>query len=335
MAARESAAEREDTMPDLNVGGQAVIEGVMMRSKDRIATAVRIPNGEILVKTEEYKSLASRHKALNIPIVRGAVAFVEMLIIGIRTLNFSADVAVREAEKEEAAKKGTEVSTAKQKQNTLYLGLTAAFALALGVGVFFLVPLAITDLLDIRKEAVEFNLIAGAIRLAMFVAYVWTISLFGEFRRIFQYHGAEHKSIYAHEMGDELTPEAVARHTRFHPRCGTSFILIVALLAVLVYAISDTLYAVWTGHPPALFTRFGIHFALLPIVAGSSFELLKLSGKTRDNAVTKMLIAPGLWLQKITTKEPSRDQLEVGIAALEAALGITESRLECRRTPVS
>ncbi len=320
-------------MPDLNVGGQAVIEGVMMRSRDRIATAVRVPSGEILVKTEEYKSLASRHKFLNIPVLRGAVAFVEMLVIGIRTLNFSADIAVKEAEKEEAARKGQEIAA--PKQNALYLGLTAVFALALGIGVFFLVPLAITDVLNIRKEAVEFNLVAGAIRLTMFVAYVWVISLFGEFKRIFQYHGAEHKSIYAYEMGDDLVPERVARHTRFHPRCGTSFILIVALLAVIVYAISDTLYAVWTGHPPTLFTRFGIHFALLPVVAGTSFELLKLSGKTRDNVVTRLLIAPGLWLQKITTKEPSREQLEVGIVALEAALGVTESRLECRRTPVS
>ncbi|MDX9856582.1 MAG: DUF1385 domain-containing protein [candidate division Zixibacteria bacterium] len=320
-------------MPDLNVGGQAVIEGVMMRSRDRIATAVRVPSGEILVKTEEYKSLASRHKVLNIPVLRGAVAFVEMLVIGIRTLNFSADIAVKEAEKEEAVRKGQQIAA--PKQNALYLGLTAVFALTLGIGVFFLVPLAITDVLNIRKEAVEFNLVAGAIRLTMFVAYVWVISLFGEFKRIFQYHGAEHKSIYAYEMGDDLVPERVARHTRFHPRCGTSFILIVALLAVIVYAISDTLYAVWTGHPPTLFTRFGIHFALLPVVAGTSFELLKLSGKTRDNVVTRLLIAPGLWLQKITTKEPSREQLEVGIVALEAALGVTESRLECRRTPVS
>lgn len=322
-------------MPDLNVGGQAVIEGVMMRSKDKVATAVRIPSGEILVKTEDYRSLATRHKLLNVPILRGAVAFVEMLIIGIRTLNFSADIAVKEAEKLEAAQKGEEVPEKKQKQNALYLGLTAAFALALGIGVFFLIPLAITDLLNIQKEAVGFNLVAGAIRLTMFVAYVWAISFFGEFKRIFQYHGAEHKSIYAYEMGDELVPEKVACHTRFHPRCGTSFILIVALLAVLVYAISDTLYAVWAGHPPTLFARFGVHFALLPIVAGTSFELLKLSGKTRDNAITRILIAPGLWLQKITTKEPSRDQLEVGIAALEAALGITESKLESRRTPVS
>ena len=322
-------------MPDLNVGGQAVIEGVMMRSKDRVATAVRIPNGEIIVKTEDYRSLATRYKLLNLPILRGAVAFVEMLLIGIRTLNFSAEVAVKEVEKEEAEKKGKVYSEKKGKQGALYLAMTAAFALGLGIAIFFFLPLAIANFLDVHKEAVGFNLIAGGIRLTMFVLYVASLSFIGEFKRIFQYHGAEHKSIYALEMGDELTPERAACHTRFHPRCGTSFILIVALIAILIYAVSDTLYQVWVGHPPALLVRFAIHFSLLPFVAGSSFELLKLSGKTRENALTKTLIQPGLWLQKITTKEPSPDQLEVAIAALEAALGVTEPRVVARKMTVS
>ncbi|UCD64929.1 MAG: DUF1385 domain-containing protein [Candidatus Zixiibacteriota bacterium] len=314
-------------MPDLNIGGQAVIEGVMMRSKDRIATAVRIPNGEILVKTEDYRSLSSRHKILNIPILRGAIAFVEMLIIGIRTLNFSAEVAINEAEKEEAQKKGTEYQAKAARSNTFWLALSAVLAVALGILIFFFLPLAISNLFKVDKNAVWFNLVAGAIRLTMFVAYVWIISLFGEFKRIFRYHGAEHKAIFAHEVGDELTTERAACHTRFHPRCGTSFILIVALAAIFIYAISDTIYALKTGHPPTLLSRFGIHFSLLPIVAGGSYELLKLSGKTRDNRITRMLIKPGLWLQKITTKEPSMDQLEVGIVALKAALGLVPSNV--------
>jgi uncharacterized protein YqhQ len=322
-------------MADLNVGGQAVIEGVMMRSKDRVATAVRIPNGEILVKTEDYRSLATRYKLLNTPILRGAVAFVEMLLIGIRTLNFSAEVAVKEIEKQEAFDKGKEYTEKKRTQSTLYLALTAAFALGLGILIFFFLPLAIANFLDIHKEAIGFNLIAGGIRLTMFLVYVASLSFIGEFKRIFQYHGAEHKSIYALEMGDELTPERASRHTRFHPRCGTSFILIVALIAIFIYAVSDTLFQMWAGHPPALLVRFAIHFALLPLVAGSSFELLKLSGKTRENALTKVLIKPGLWLQKITTKEPSHDQLEVAIAALEAALGVTEPRIIARKMTVS
>ena len=321
-------------MPDMNVGGQAVIEGVMMRSKDRVATAVRIPNGEILVKTDPYRSLSNRYKLLNTPILRGAVVFLEMLIIGIKTLNFSAEIAVDEADKEEAAHNGTEHVPREKKKNAFFLGLTVVFALAVGIFIFFYLPLLVSSLFNISKDAVAFNLVAGAIRLTMFVAYVWAISFFSEMNRVFQYHGAEHKSIYAYEMGEELTPERAAEHTRFHPRCGTSFILIVALLAILIYAVSDSIFTIWAGHPPSLGARFLTHFSLLPLVAGTSYELLKLSGKTRDNAVTRTLIKPGLWLQKITTQEPSSDQLEVAIAALEAALGITESRLTSKRTAV-
>jgi uncharacterized protein YqhQ len=327
-------------MADLSVGGQAVIEGVMMRSKERVATAVRTPSGEILIKTEPFIPLARRYKILNTPVVRGAVAFVEMLFLGIRTLNFSAEVAIQEAEKEEAAREGREYTPAKKKKRNAFLLMgTAVFAMAMGIGIFFYLPLAaaegVSNLFGFNRDAVGFNLVAGAVRLVLFLGYVWAISLFGEFRRVFEYHGAEHKSIYTYEMGQELTPERASLFTRFHPRCGTSFILIVALLAMLVYSISDSIYAIVVGHAPALGARFGVHFSLLPIVAGASYELLKLSGRTRDNAVTRILIAPGLWLQRITTKEPSFEQLEVAIAALEASLGVTDSKLTCRRTPVS
>ena len=307
----------------------------MMRSKDKVATAVRIPNGEILVKTEDYISLAARNKILNLPVLRGAVAFVEMMVLGIKTLNFSAEIAMKEVEKQEAADKGEQFENKNKKTNTIWLGLSVVAALALGIFIFFFLPLAIANLFSIDKNAVGFNLVAGAIRLSMFLVYIWGISLFSEFKRIFQYHGAEHKSIYAYESGDELTPERAACHTRLHPRCGTSFILIVALLAILTYAISDTIYAIVAGHPPMLLNRFALHFSLLPIVAGTSYELLKLSGKTRDNALTRILIRPGLWLQKITTKEPSMDQLEVGIVALEAAVGIENSKIRSQTTVVS
>ncbi|HUV30860.1 MAG TPA: DUF1385 domain-containing protein [Acidobacteriota bacterium] len=307
----------------------------MMRSKDRVATAVRIPSGEILVKTEEYRSMTSRRRILNFPILRGAIAFVEMLVLGIKTLNFSADIAVRELEKEEAARKGEAFVDRPKRSNTVALAATAVVALALGVGLFFFLPLALASYFSIDREAVPFNLLAGAIRLTLFILYVWAISLFKDLKRIFQYHGAEHKSIYAYELGDDLTPERAAVHTRLHPRCGTSFILIVVLLAIAVYAAADSVYTLWAGHPPALLTRFAVHFALLPLVAGGSYELLKISGKTRDNAITRLLIVPGLWLQRITTKEPSMDQLEVGIVALEAALGVTESKLSCKRTAVT
>jgi len=326
-------------MSDFNVGGQAVIEGVMMRSKDKIATAVRIPDGNILIKTEPYLPLSRRHKLLNIPILRGAIAFVEMLIIGIRTLNFSAEIAMEEVEKEEAAKDGREYVPEKKKRNSILLGLTAVVAMAAGIGIFFYLPLAaaegMSDLFGYSRQAVGFNLVAGAVRLVLFLGYVWAISLYGEFRRVFEYHGAEHKSIFTYELGQELTVDKAVRQSRFHPRCGTSFILIVALLAILIYSISDSIYAVVVGHAPALGIRFGLHFSLLPLVAGSSYELLKLSGRTSDNAITRVLIKPGLWLQKITTKEPSAEQLEVALAALEAALDVTDSKLTCKRTVLS
>ncbi len=321
-------------MAEFNVGGQAVIEGVMMRSIDRVSTAVRIPSGEILIKSEEYKSLAHRYKLLNIPIIRGAVAFVEMMILGIKTLNFSAEVAVREAEKEEAQKKGESFEDSKKDKSGLMVGLTAVIALALGVLIFFFLPLAISTLFNVDKNALSFNLIAGAVRITIFLLYVWGISFFKDFQRVFEYHGAEHKAIFTYEMKSDLTPENARTFSRFHPRCGTSFILIVALFAIIIYAFSDTLYAVITGHPPSLLTRFGLHFSLLPLVAGGSYELLKFSAKKRNNKIVNVLIQPGLWLQRITTKEPNLEQLEVAIVALESALGITTSRIAARKTPV-
>ena len=319
-------------MPDLAVGGQAVIEGVMMRSKDRISTAVRLPSGEIVVKTDNYKSKTTAARILGWPIIRGVITFVEMLIIGIKTLNFSADIAVREIEKEEAKAQGKEYNEQEKKTSNLVLIGTAVFAVALGILIFFFLPLAISTWFNVDKDAIAFNLVAGIIRVALFLAYVWVISFFGEFKRVFQYHGAEHKSIYAYENGEELTTENVSRFSTLHPRCGTSFILIVALFAMLVYSISDTLYYLITGVSPTLLKRFLIHFTLLPLVAGISYELLKLSGKTRDNAITRFLIKPGLWLQRITTREPSPEQMEVAIVALESALGITESHLTVKKT---
>lgn len=319
-------------MPELNVGGQAVIEGVMMRSKDRVSTAVRVPSGDILVKTEDYVSLCKRHKLLGLPIIRGIITFFEMLVLGIKTLNFSADIAMKEIEKQEAADKGEEYVPREKKSNALMLAATVVIALAVGVVIFFLTPIVIASFLKIERDAVAFNLVAGAVRVMLFLLYVWMISLFGEFKKVFQYHGAEHKSIFAYENGDELTTASVMRYTTHHPRCGTSFILIVAMFAIFVYSISDTVYAITTGAPPTWYTRFLIHFSLLPLVAGGSYELLKLSGKTRNNALTRVLIKPGLWLQHITTREPSAEQMEVAIVALESALGIEDSKLSVNKT---
>jgi len=321
-------------MPDLAVGGQAVIEGVMMRSDDRIATAVRIPSGEIKVKSDPFISITKRHKFLSLPIIRGAVSFIEMLIVGIKSLNFSADIAVAEIEKEEALKNGEVYREKEKKSSSLLLAGTVLIALTLGIGIFFFLPLAISSLLHIEKDAISFNIVAGCIRVAFFILYVWGISVMGDFKRVFAYHGAEHKSIFAFESGARMVPEEVVRYSRRHPRCGTSFILIVAIFAIFIYSISDTTFTLITGTAPTLLQRFLVHFSLLPVVAGASYELLKLSGKTRDNKLTRLLITPGLWLQNITTKEPSHDQLEVAIVALEAAMNIQESHLSVKRVPV-
>jgi uncharacterized protein YqhQ len=313
------------TEKEKNIGGQAVIEGVMMRSSKRVSTAVRKQSGEIVVRSEDYIPLSKRYKLLSIPIIRGIISFVEMLVIGIKSLNFSADVAVEEIEKKEGKDK---VKKRTQTSRGLMLGLAVVLALALGIFIFFFLPLFFSSLLKIKREALSFNLVAGGIRVAMFLIYVWAISRFKDFKRIFEYHGAEHKSIYAYESGEELTSENVKKFSTKHPRCGTSFILIVAIFAILVYSISDTIYTLIAGTYPVLLKRFLLHFTLLPLVAGGSYELLKLSGKTKDNRITKIFSAPGIWLQKITTQEPDDSQLEVAIVALENALGKNLSTAE-------
>lgn len=304
---------------DKNVGGQAVIEGVMMRSPERISTSVRRVNGEITTKTEPYLTLTKRYKFLGKPIIRGVVAFFEMLVIGIKTLNYSAEISAAD---EKAA--DSEVSGPISRKMNLALGITLVVSLALGIGIFFFLPLLFAQLLNMHREAMGFNIIAGIIRLAMFVAYIKAISYFKDIQRIFAYHGAEHKSIFAFEADLPLTLENAKKFTTLHPRCGTSFILIVAMIAILTYAISDSIFAAIFGHQPYLAQRFATHFTLLPLVAGLSYELLKLSGKTRNNSLTKVLIAPGLWLQRITTREPDDEQLEVGLTSLIASIEGTE-----------
>jgi len=308
-----------------HIGGQAVIEGVMMRSSQRVSTAVRKQSGEIVVRNEDYIPLSKRYKLLDIPIIRGVVSFVEMLVLGIKSLNFSADVAVEEIEEKEGKNKEKKRG---QGSRNLMLGLAVILALGLGIFIFFFLPLFFSSLLKIKREALAFNLVAGGIRVAMFLIYVWVISRFKDFKRIFEYHGAEHKSIYAYEADEDLTCENVKKFSTKHPRCGTSFILIVAIFAILVYSVSDTIYTLIVGTYPSLLKRFLLHFALLPLVAGGSYELLKLSGKTKNNWITRIFSAPGIWIQKITTQEPDDSQLEVAIVALECALGKTFSSIE-------
>ncbi|MBN1756263.1 DUF1385 domain-containing protein [bacterium] len=311
----------------INVGGQAVIEGVMMRSPKRVVTAVRRPDGVIVTQANDYISLAKRYKILNLPLVRGTINLFEMLIIGIKSLNWSAEVAMEEEKTSEIPPDIDEDKQApstphKSKGTTLSLVFALVIGLGMGLLLFFLLPITLTSLLGFSKEALTFNLFAGLFRMIIFLLYLFIISRLKDIKRIFEYHGAEHKSVFAFEHGKELTVEGTRQFSTHHPRCGTSFIIIVALLAILIFSVTDILFAHLFGHPPNIIQRFGWHLLFLPLVAGLSYEWLKLSGKaiTRKNIVIRWLSAPGLWLQNITTIEPSDDQIEVALTALKEAL---------------
>ena len=300
---------------DKNVGGQAVIEGVMMKSPEKVSTSVRLPNGHIVTKTDNFISLTRRYKILGKPILRGICSFFEMLVLGIKTLNYSAEMATSDPNIAQEYANAPKTGSA-----NLAIATAVVISLGAGIAIFFFLPILLTQLLSINRQAVSFNLVAGAIRVIIFICYVWTLSRFGEFRRLFQYHGAEHKSIFAFEADLPLEIESTHKFKTHHPRCGTSFILIVAVLAILTYSFSDTLFAVLFGHGPGVFERFATHMVFLPFVAGLSFELLKISGKTRNNILTRILIAPGLWIQHITTSEPTDDQVEVAMTALKSSI---------------
>jgi uncharacterized protein YqhQ len=317
-----SECDRQALTEDLPVGGQAVIEGVMMRVPGRIVTAVRRPNGQIAVRDKAYQPLTTRFPRLNVPVVRGAVSFVEMMVIGLGALNYSADVAMQEE-----ADQSSEAEAAPQSswKDQAALGLTLVVAMAFGIGLFFFTPLLAADFLGAERNALRFNIVAGVVRATLLLLYMWGISQWGEIRRVFEYHGAEHKSIFTLEAGAELTVESARPQGRLHPRCGTSFMLIVVLLAVVVFAVVDSLFVVLIGHPQNLLERFLTHLLMLPLIGGLGFELLKLSGRKRHHPLTRLLIAPGLWLQRITTQEPDDGQLEVALTALRCALAESET----------
>ncbi|HHJ52893.1 MAG TPA: DUF1385 domain-containing protein [Caldithrix abyssi] len=304
------------------VGGQAVIEGVMMRSPKRIATAVRRANGQIEVKVQEFQSLVQRIKWLNIPVLRGAITLFEVLILGIKTLQWSADKALEDEQaKEEAQGKSKKKKKKKSGMSTMSAIFSITLALVIGISAFFALPLYLTTrIFNIEEQALLFNLVAGVIRIVFFLLYIWGISFMKDVKRLFEYHGAEHKTVFAFEDRVPLTVENVKKYSTFHPRCGTSFLMIVMLISLFFFAIVDTIIILWTGHI-SLITRLAVHLPLIPVVAGLSYEALKASANNIDNALVRLLIAPGLGLQRITTSEPDARQMEVGIVALQAALG--------------
>ncbi|UCE19621.1 MAG: DUF1385 domain-containing protein [Gemmatimonadota bacterium] len=287
-----------------DIGGQAVIEGVMMRAPQRIAVAVRKPNGEIALKEEPFVSLSKRMKLFGLPLIRGVVSLIETMVIGVKALTYSADMAVQEEGEHKDGKSSKTFSTA-------WLVGTVTIALGFGFLLFFYLPLFVTGLFGF-ESGVLFNVVDGLIRLGVLLLYIWIISMWKEIRRIFEYHGAEHKTIFAYEAGQPLTVASVRAYTTHHPRCGTSFLLIVVVVSILVF--------LFLGRPDNVGERF-LRFLFIPVIGGVSYELIKLSGRKRHSKIGRFFLAPGLWLQRITTKEPSDDQLEVALAALKSALG--------------
>ena len=298
----------------ISVGGQAVIEGVMMRSPTHYATAVRTPQGRIVIQKNKFVGLTRRVKILNIPIIRGAINLVETLWIGIQSLSYSASQAMEEEERKKEKKSGF--------ASSLSIVGSIVFALGMGFLLFFLIPLWLTELLHI-EDGIVFNVVDGIFRLAIFLAYILLIARWKEMRRIFQYHGAEHKTIYAFENGEDLTTENARSYTTLHPRCGTSFLLVVMLVSVVVFA--------FLGKPQSWNDRF-LRFAMIPLIGGVSFEFIKLSAKERFAGLFKFATWPGLALQRITTREPSDDMIEVAIAALDASLDYQSVKLDIPAT---
>jgi uncharacterized protein YqhQ len=288
---------------DAPVGGQAVLEGVMMRGVSTWSVAVRKPDGEIEVTSEPVVSWAKRHRALRWPVVRGVVALAESLKIGFRAIAISANAQLTEDEDGEPEEIGG-----------LAWGLTVMGSLFLAIGLFFVLPVGVTSLFkDALGSAFVFWLVEGILRTAIFVGYIVAISRLPDLRRVFEYHGAEHKTISCFEAGDELTPERAAAYSRFHPRCGTSFLLVVMVLAIFVFAPIGLPEWYWL----VLSRVLGI-----PLLAGLSYEVIKWAGRNRRRAWVRALMWPGLVLQSLTTREPDREQLEVAIASLEAVLAV-------------
>jgi len=279
----------------LMVGGQAVIEGVMMRGPKLTATAVRDPNGKIQVDVNPVHSITERFPILKRPMLRGSVALIESLVIGMKSLSYSAQMAGDEDEK----------LTDREMAGTI------VFALVLASILFIAIPTGAAKFFhDITSDPFCLNLLEGFLRLAIFLLYIWGISRMKDIRRVFQYHGAEHKTIHCYEAGLPLTVENVQKFSRLHPRCGTNFLLIVMLVSIFVFA-----FLGW----PSLAERIASRILLLPVVAGISYELIRLAGRS-DNTIIQTAIKPGLWLQYLTTRPPEDDMVEVAIESLKAVL---------------
>ncbi|UCF03989.1 MAG: DUF1385 domain-containing protein [bacterium] len=291
----------------LHVGGQAVIEGVMMRTPTRIATAVRKPAGDIVVEASSFVSLTKKHRILNLPIIRGAVVLVETFVLAVRALSFSAEHAMEEESD------GKKAKGSRKGNSGFQMGITILAALVLGFVFFFYVPLKLTEWIGF-EDGLLFNFVDGIFRLVFIFLYILLITRWKEMQRIFEYHGAEHKTIFAFEEEGEITPETASKYPTAHPRCSTSFLLIIVIVSIAIFIL--------LGRPETIGER-AIRFLFIPVIGGVSYEVLKISAKPSVKRYLGFLLWPGLFMQRFTTREPSMDQIEVAISALNACLNNT------------
>ena len=279
-----------------NVGGQAVIEGVMMRGKTHVAVAVRQPDGEINVDVRPVNSIADRYPILKKPFLRGVVSLVESLVMGMKALSYSAQVSGEEDEKLDSKD----------------MALTIAVSAGLAILLFIVIPTwSMRFITDFTQDHMALNLAEGVLRMAIFLAYIAAISSMRDIQRVFQYHGAEHKTIYTYEAGLPLKVENVRPFSTLHPRCGTNFLMIVMLISMFIFT-----FLGW----PNLVERIASRILLMPVIAGVSYELIRYAGAHTDNPLVRVAITPGLLLQKLTTRQPNDDQIEVAIASLKAVV---------------
>ncbi|MCC7432998.1 DUF1385 domain-containing protein [Candidatus Peregrinibacteria bacterium] len=298
---------------DFAVGGQAVLEGVMMRSPNYNIVSVRAPDGKIKEKSEYYQNLTKRINWLSIPILRGVINMFEMMWIGTKALGFSSKIALNEDSETEGSF-----------MENLSVVFSIIFALGMSLLLFKFLPLWITDFLShsfnaINQNYLIYNLIDGLLKTTLFVGYIALLNLLPDVRRVFMYHGAEHKSIMTYEQGLDLTVANARNQTRFHPRCGTSFILIVFLFSIFIFTA--------VPRQDSFVINFLVRLAFLPIIAGISYEMLKLSAKLKDNFILKLISAPGLLMQKLTTLEPDDQMLEVALNSLKLALTAEQKQI--------
>ena len=279
-----------------NVGGQAVIEGVMMRGKTHVAVAVRQPDGEISVDVRPVNSISDRYPILKKPFLRGVVSLVESLVMGMKALAYSAQVSGDEEEKLDSKE----------------MALTIAVSAGLAILLFIVIPTwSMRFLTSITQDHMALNLAEGVLRMAIFLAYIAAISSMNDIQRVFQYHGAEHKTIYTYEAGLPLKVENVRPFSTLHPRCGTNFLMIVMLISMFIFT-----FLGW----PSLLERIASRIILMPVIAGVSYELIRYAGAHTDNPLVRIAITPGLLLQKLTTRQPDDSQIEVAIASLKAVV---------------